>query len=138
MIKNKKQKAVFAAVGALNTAIDFSVLFLLKSFGLPTISANTVSTTAAFCFSFFANKKYTFKSTGGNLKREIALFLVVTLFGLWVLQNIVITVVTSLLASMALPDAVTLFVAKICAIIVSMTWNYILYSRVVFKRKDIV
>ncbi|HMI09815.1 MAG TPA: GtrA family protein, partial [Candidatus Saccharimonadales bacterium] len=97
--KNNSKKVRFMMVGGINTLIDFGILFTLKALGLPTISANVISTTAAFCFSFFANKKYTFKTTGGNLKREIILFVVVTLFALWVLQAIVINIVQASLAS---------------------------------------
>jgi len=126
----------FVAVGGVNTVIDFSLLFILKSLGLPAISANLISTTTAFCFSFFANKKYTFKTTDTNIKREIVLFVVVTLFGLWVLQTIVIAIVTMLLSSVHLSSNAALFIAKVIATMVSLVWNYILYSRVVFKKKD--
>jgi putative flippase GtrA len=136
-IKNKSEKLRFGAVGVVNTLIDIGVLFTLKSLGLPVVSANIISTTVAFCFSFFANKKYTFKTTGTNVKREIILFVMVTLFGLWVLQNLVIVAATALLAGSGLSDSVILFVAKILAICVSLVWNYSLYSRVVFKRKGI-
>jgi putative flippase GtrA len=132
-IKNKDEKTRFIAVGGANTLIDFSLLFIFKSLGLPTISANMLSTTAAFCFSFFANKKYTFKTMNTNIKRELVLFIIVTLFGLWVLQTIVIYFVTLAIGS-TLPSLTSLFIAKLCAIVVSLIWNYTLYSRVVFKR----
>jgi putative flippase GtrA len=134
MIQNKSQKVRFLAVGGVNTAIDFGLLFLLKAFGLPTISANVISTTTAFCFSFFANKKYTFKTTDTNIKREIVLFVIVTLFGLWVLQTLVINVVTFELAFAHLPAGLVLLIAKLLATAVSLAWNYILYSRLVFKQ----
>lgn len=134
-IKNKSEKLRFGTVGAANTLIDFGVLFGLKSLGLPTVPANIFSTTAAFCFSFFANKKYTFKTTGTNVKREIIQFVVVTLFGLWVLQNLVIVAFTALLSGTQLSEATVLFMAKFLAICVSLIWNYTLYSRVVFKQQ---
>ena len=133
-IKNKDEKARFIVVGGANTAIDFGLLFLLKAFGLPVISANIISTSLAFIFSFFANKKYTFRARGTDLKKEVALFVVVTLFGLWVLQTIVIQAVTLLLQGLHLGDETVLLVAKVSATFVSLTWNYVLYSRVVFKK----
>lgn len=133
-MKNSSQKVRFIAVGGVNTLIDFGLLFTLKAFGLPAISANVISTTAAFCFSFFANKKYTFKTTGTDIKREIFLFIVITLFGLWVLQTLVIAFVTNLLSQTGLQDGVILLIAKLFATTVSLTWNYVLYSRVVFKQ----
>ena len=126
-------KLRFGTVGAANTAIDFGLLFILRALGLPVISANVISTTAAFCFSFFANKKYTFKSRGGNLKRQIVLFVIVTLFGLWVLQNAVMQLVLLPLSGLGLSGETSLLIAKAIATLVSLVWNYIMYSRVVFK-----
>ena len=134
-IKNKQQKLRFILVGICNTTIDFTVLFALKALGLPVVSANIISTTAAFCFSFFANKKYTFKGNTGNLKRQIPLFILVTLIGLWGVQTLVIFFVTHLLASSTLNEGVILLIAKIIATVASLVWNYIFYSRVVFKDK---
>lgn len=130
--KSNSKKVRFLTVGVANTLIDFSILFTLKALGLPTISANIISTTAAFCFSFFANKKYTFKTTGGNLKREITLFVIVTLFALWVLQTIVIKLVQAALVHSGLDEQITLFIAKILAVCVTLVWNYTFYSRFVF------
>lgn len=132
-ITNSSQKVRYIIVGIINTIIDFSLLFFLKSLGLPAIPSNVISTTCAFCFSFFANKKYTFKSSGGNLVREVVSFIVVTLFGLWVLQTIVISLITASLAGFDLPDNIVLLGAKLVATVVSMVWNYVLYSRFVFK-----
>lgn len=126
-------KLRFGTVGAANTAIDFGLLFILRALGLPVISANVISTTAAFCFSFFANKKYTFRSKGGNLKRQIVLFVIVTLFGLWVLQNAVMQLVLLPLSGLGLSSETSLLIAKAIATLVSLVWNYIMYSRVVFK-----
>lgn len=135
LVKNNLgTKLRFGTVGAANTAIDFGLLFVLRSLGLPIIPANIISTTAAFCFSFFANKKYTFKSSG-NVKRELILFVTVTLFGLWVLQNIVIQLVLLWpLGTTTIPSETNLLIAKVIATLVSLIWNYMMYSRVVFKK----
>lgn len=132
--KNNLQKARFIAVGGANTVIDFGLLFVLKGLGLPALSANLVSTSAAFCFSFFANKKFTFKTTNTNLKRELTLFIIATLTGLWGIQSLVIMIISPIVAGFGLSDGMTLLAAKICATIASLTWNYIMYSRVVFKQ----
>ena len=135
-IKNKDQKLRFILVGICNTTIDFTVLFTLRSIGLPTISANVLSTTAAFCFSFFANKKYTFKESSGDLKKQIPLFIVITLTGLWGVQTGVIFLVSYLLADSMLSGDIILLIAKIVATVASLVWNYIFYSRIVFKDKN--
>lgn len=133
VMKNNQQKMRFVAVGGFNTLIDIGLLFALKTLGLPVITANLISTTIAFCFSFFANKKYTFKSTDTNVKREIILFTIVTLFGLWVLQSVVIKLLTTIVPQELSDDAVLLG-AKLIATVVTMIWNYVMYSRFVFVK----
>src|SRR5690606_7651439 len=69
--KNSAQKTRFVVVGATSTAIDFGLLFVFRYLlNLPIIPSNITSTGIAFCFSFFANKKYTFRSTGRSVLRE--------------------------------------------------------------------
>ena len=69
--KKHADKLRFTIVGSINTVIDFSILFTLATlFNVPKELANFVSTFVAFLFSFFANKKYTFKSTSKNLKNS--------------------------------------------------------------------
>lgn len=96
--------------------------------------ANIASSTTAFIASFVANKKYTFRSHGDSLLREMVLFVVVTLFGLWVLQSVVIWLVLPLMKAL-LADSLALLAAKLVATVVSMSWNYILYATVVFRGK---
>ena len=93
-----------------------------------------LSTSIAFLFSFFANKKYTFKTNGTNLVREMILFVVVTLTGLWVLQTLVIMLTLPWLTAITNQTDVALLVAKLLATVVSMTWNYLLYTYIVFKK----
>jgi putative flippase GtrA len=141
----------FGAVGVLNTLIDFAIFNVLSSrrVGLSKIQANLVSTTVAMTFSFFVNKSYVFGANGGNVSLQIAAFLAVTAFGLYVLQNIVIYALTEKWTwpgktAFAIVKVIGLhkifnqeFVmknsAKIAATFVSLTWNYLLYQGVVFK-----
>jgi putative flippase GtrA len=136
VIKNKKEKARFGIVGAINTALDFGLLILLKSFGLPTISANIISSTTAFVTSFILNKKVTFQTSGTNVKREVLLFVIVTLFGIWVIQNVIISIVEWLLRDSSLHGIAVLLGAKLLATATTLIWNYMMYSRVVFKTHE--
>ena len=135
-MKNKAQIGRFAIVGTANTIIDFGLLFLLTFLGLPKLAANTVSTGTAFVFSFFAKKKYTFKSTSKNIKYEIVSFVIVTLFGLWVIQNGMIWLTTPLIKNLITNEQISLFVAKLFATAVSLIWNYCLYERIVFRKES--
>lgn len=126
----------FLLVGGINTLIDFGLLLGLVHLGTPTLIANTISTGLAFCVSFFANRSYTFKATSGSLPRQMGLFVAVTLFGLWVLQPIVIWAVSPLLTTWFgswVGDTGVLLLAKVAATCITLVWNYVLYARVVFR-----
>ena len=138
VLKKHGTKIRFALVGGINTLIDFGLLFAFSSlWGIPRGFSNILSTSVAFIFSFFANKRYTFKSAEkDNIVREMILFTVVTLFGLWIIQSLIIHSLTPFIASFGLSDELSLFVAKLVATVASLIWNYILYSKVVFKSKS--
>ncbi len=134
-VKKAKKPLIFALIGVLNTVIDFGLLLFLGSIGLNRVVANTVSTGAAFIFSFFMNRKYTFQSNSKHIVREIILFITITLFGLWVIQNIIIWLLAPIfIAQFSASDEIATLVAKLFATIASLTWNYIMYDRVVFKK----
>ena len=135
LLKQHAEKFRFALVGGFNTALDIGLLFLLVSLGFDKIVANYISTSIAFIFSFFANKTFTFRATG-DARREFITFVTITLFGLWVLQPIIITGVTTLAAPLDISESATLVGAKLIATITSLIWNYIMYSRVVFRKKE--
>lgn len=134
ILKKHAEKIKFIIVGGANTAIDFVILFGLTFLGVDKIVANFFSTSVALIFSFFANKSFTFKNKSENAKKQFALFLVVTLFGLWVIQPLVIWGSTSLMESFITNDALNLFIAKLIATVTSLIWNYVFYSRLVFKK----
>ena len=128
-------KIRFVIVGGANTALDFLVLFFFVNIGIDKIVANYISTSVALVFSFFANKSFTFKNTDKNAKKQFLLFLAVTLAGLWILQPIIIWGISPILAPHIPNEAILLFVAKLIATVASLIWNYLLYSRLVFKKK---
>ena len=73
ILKKHADKFRFLIVGSTNTVLDLAYFFSLTIFlNIPKEFANFISTFVAFLFSFFANKKYTFKSTSQNLKKTIS------------------------------------------------------------------
>lgn len=144
--------ARFISVGIANTLIDFSIynILTLKRINFSRIRANLVSTTIAMVFSFFANQRFVFESHGNNILVQAVLFYAVTAFGLYVLQNLVIftlskkwTFIPDLairivhfvkLGRVLSDEFVSKNTAKIVGTVVSLTWNFIMYKRVVFSR----
>ena len=123
----------FVIVGIINTIIDFGIMNILKLAGLSTITANTISTGIAMMCSFFLNKKYTFHGAGNNYVREVILFFIFTMVGIWGIQNGAIYLITKYLPHFGLGDQLFANVAKLLASVFSLTWNYLTYNRFVFK-----
>ena len=136
LLKKHAEKIRFGIVGAANTALDFALLFLFVGLGVDKIPANYISTGISFVFSFFVNKSFTFKSKTGNVKKQFILFIGVTIIGLWVIQPLIIGGVSNLLTTTGWAAGFILFVAKIIATFASLIWNYLFYSRIVFKKVE--
>ena len=125
------EKARFLVVGSANTVIDFGLYAVLNLTGLAPVLSNLVSTTVAFVFSFFANRSFTFHSAGSRFGQMVR-FAIVTLSGLWGLQSLVILGIERRQPEHADEPALQL-TAKVLATIVTLVWNYVWYSRWVFR-----
>ena len=137
LLKKHADKLRFAVVGGTNTLIDIGILFSLVNFlKFPIIYSNIISTSVALAFSFFANKKFTFKNQGQNTKIQIITFLAITLTGLWIIQPIIIILVGALLFYFQLDNNILLLIGKLLATCVTLVWNYLLYRRFVFKQQS--
>lgn len=99
-------------------------------------------------FSFFANKRVVFKVSGGSILKQAAIFLLVTAFGLYVIQTgIIYWLVHVWAAPMQLVVRIVRGLgihwfsdafyinngAKATGTVASLIWNYIMYKKVVFK-----
>ncbi|MEO7617625.1 MAG: GtrA family protein [Candidatus Saccharibacteria bacterium] len=140
----------FGIAGIFITMIDFAIFNALSGrvVHLGKIQANTVSTTVAMIFSFLVNRSFVFQGQGNEFQQAV-LFFVFTAFGLYVLQNGVIyllteylkwprKLVTRLTHSRHIPlepDFVLKNGAKLTGTVVSLIWNYLLYGRIVFRGK---
>jgi putative flippase GtrA len=143
------QAARFAAVGAFNTLFDFAVFNALMFAGLSPIPANVVSVTVSIAISFAANRTLVFRHREGNALKQGVAFFAVTAFGMYVLQTAVIVVLLDvwswpldgamgLVGSLGLTsggdELVRANAAKAAATVVSLTWNFLSYRYVVFRK----
>ena len=134
-VRNARRKIRFSLVSSVATVIDFSLLLFITSFGLGTITANYISSSIAFVFSFFANKKFAFRTPDHHIKREAVLFIIVTLTGIWLLQPLIIWKIEDMFDQSFQPTWLLVIIAKAIASFVTFIWNYFFYTRLVFKKK---
>lgn len=130
------RKIRFSLVSSLATAIDFSILLTLTTFGTSLIVANLISTSISFVFSFFASKKFAFRTADHHFSREAIQFIVITLFGIWVIQPLIIWPAEILLQNAGVQGVMIVVIAKLTASLATFFWNYLWYTRLVFSKKD--
>lgn len=142
----------FVFVGIINTIVDFSILnILVFVFGLNNIIANTISVSVAMLVSYLLNQTIVFRYQGKNHAKNIVLFVAITAFGLFVLQNLVIYLfvhlihfpadwATSIIHTIGFENLskefISLNFAKAVATGVTMVWNYFMYKRFVFNNTN--
>lgn len=130
--KVDKKPIRFVLVGISNTVLDFLVLNILLFCKVNILFANTISTGIAMLYSFFMNKKWTFRNSGDNYVREVILFFIFTAIGIWVIQNGCIYLLNLIVPDFGLPEVIYNNAIKLAASIPSLTWNYLTYNRFVF------
>lgn len=129
------RKVRFSIVSVSATLTDFAALITLTSFGVPIILANYISTSLGFIVSFFGSKKYAFKTANHRIKHEIPLFLLITLTGIWLLQPFIIWAIKPFIMELPIMNWGVVVLAKLAASSVTFLWNYLFYTRLVFKKK---
>lgn len=76
----------YSVIGVMNTVIDFALFSILcLEYKFPAWQANVASYSTAVVFSFFANRRFTFRAASGSYVRTIdqfGRFLVVSLMGM--------------------------------------------------------
>lgn len=146
----------FMVVGVCNTLLDFIILNTLMIVTHATVEQhalivglNIVSASTTVIISFFLNRKFVFNNgDSSKLHHKLAIFMAITLTGLFVVQGAVFALlltrlevpasfVSALIEQLgfdfASPSFVQANTTKVIATIATMLWNYVLYKKFVFK-----
>src|SRR3989344_8320371 len=128
----------FAAVGFLNTAIDFGLLNLLSSAtgitaGLFLGGINIPAVAVALANSYFWNKYWVFKAGGQTAVSDLPKFIIVSVGAILVNSGIV-AIGTKFSAPGALSPELWLNAAKVLATMASFLWNFVGYKLFVFRK----
>lgn len=137
-----RQISRFVVVGFINTGIDFGVLNLLMFLtsiysGRWIILLNSVSFTVAVINSYLWNKYWTFKKEGSETKqvaKEFSQFLIISIIGISLNSGIVYGITTLIKPVFGFSSVIWANLAKAFATGVAMTWNFIGYKFIVFKK----
>lgn len=147
MTETKKRNPkifIFGAIGVFNTLFDFALYVAIQSWTGSILIANLAATSAALIGSYLLNSKLTFKAKRWTVG-SFVLFVVVTLFGLWILQTAAIYLLTPFVATFPealwklagpLDHAAKILAPKVLASVITIVWNFVWYNKVIFRHKD--
>lgn len=134
------QLAKFGAVGAANFAVDFGVLNLLifvtgVASGWTFTVFKSISFVVAVINSFIWNKKWTFKKKGGEgTGKDFLQFLFVSVVGLLLNAGTASVIVNIIGPLGSIGDKTWANIATAVASLVVLTWNFLGYKFIVFKK----
>jgi putative flippase GtrA len=125
-VSNFLSIATYSVIGMLNTLIDFSLFSLLcLKYSFPAWEANVASYSTAVVFSFFTNRRFTFRSGSASYVRTIdqfGRFLIVSLMGL--LASSVTTYLLSPSVGPILAKAVAIPVTLCLGFTITRVWVF--------------
>ena len=120
-----KHKVVrFLISGGSAAAVEY-VAFVALTLATPILVANSISFACGFVVSFILNKKWVFASVG-NSKIQLTRYFILALVNL--------AISTALIWILVDVAHVYDLIAKIAVMLVIACWNYVIFSRVIFKR----
>lgn len=114
----------YSFVGSTTVVIDLGLLIVLKQvFHVNTILAATVSYWVGVFYNFFLNRHWTFEAGGKGLHRHM------WRYGVLLVINYLVAI--GFIAALGLVG-VNYAIAKVIAIIVSMSWTYLALKKLIF------
>lgn len=132
------QAAKFGLVGILNTLIDLGVLNFLSMLtgitkGFIVGGVNVPGFSVAVVNSYFWNKLWVFQRKE-RLFRDFPQFLAISVIGILLNSGIIVVITTYISPLFGVSEEVWLNIAKVAAVPVNMTWNFLGYKFIVFQR----
>ena len=120
----------FIFIGIVTVCIDFLIYSILINLNLYISFAKGTSFIFGALFSYFGNKKYTFKATGGSI--VFLRFIVIYL------SSLILNILTNniFLNLLVIKNSSSLILAFILSTLISAIFNFIGLKKLVFKEKN--
>jgi len=134
----------FFCVGVFNTLLDLSILnTLVFILHFPVWGANFISVSISVSISYFLNHRIVFRHHERPNFLQYVKFMLVTGTSVIVLQTVIIyltkslylSLVNKILGANSHDIQIALNLSKITAVLLGLVWNFLFYSKVVFRNK---
>ena len=115
----------YLVTGFSSAAIELTLLYIFKDIAnFSIIVSNSIALSIVFWFNFLINRLWSFKSTA-NLKKQLIMYMILFVFNLGASDLIMHLLTTEL--------SMQYLLAKVFAIGAVVTWNFLLYKKVIYK-----
>lgn len=115
----------YLVTGFSSAAIELSLLYIFRDIAnLSIIEANSIALTIIFWFNFLMNRLWSFKSKS-SLKKQLLMYGVLFIFNLGA-SDLIMHILATMLG-------IQYLLAKVFAIGAVVSWNFILYKKVIYK-----
>jgi len=115
----------YLVTGFSSAAIELTLLYVFKDIAnFSIIVSNSIALSIVFWFNFLINRLWSFKSTA-NLKKQLIMYMMLFVFNLGASDLIMHLLTTEL--------SMQYLLAKVFAIGAVVTWNFLLYKKVIYK-----
>lgn len=115
----------YLLTGFSSAAIELSLLYIFRDIAnLSIIEANSIALTIIFWFNFLMNRLWSFKSKS-SLKKQLLMYGVLFIFNLGA-SDLIMHILATMLG-------IQYLLAKVFAIGAVVSWNFILYKKVIYK-----
>lgn len=115
----------YVVIGGTTFALDFMLLVVLHGLlGVNLIISTTLAYWTSIAFNFLANRFWTFGATETPIIKHLAGYM--ALLGV----NYMFTV---LFLSIATHSGVHYTIAKVLAVLIQISWTYVIYKKYIFK-----
>ena len=122
-----RQFIIYGMVALIPTVVDFSLLYLLTEFaGLYYLFSLVIAFVIALFFSYFFQKKFTFKNGSQRYAPQFSFFCLISLVGLLINAGIVFGVVEFF--------GLWYMFGKVVATGVSYIWNFSAHKYITFSK----
>ena len=139
------KKVRFVCAGTSNAVVDLSILnVLVFEFHFPVWLGNTIAVSFAITLSYFLNHRIVFRHHHNPTAKQYVKFFLVTGVGVIATQTFIIYLTRATynhLLHTQIPtfsnnidSKLSLNLAKITAALIGIVWNYLFYSRIIFKK----
>lgn len=131
-MRNNNELVKFLIIGILNTIIGVSIMFIVYNLmGLNYWISTSLNYIVAGTFSFFANKKFTFKSEGKTLQKII--FFILTLI---ICYFVAFNLSKKMIAFININDIkLKENISMVVGMVIYTVLNFILQKQIVFRKE---